>query len=165
MTRLEDLVLSFLIDSQEIIRRQGAQGEPMSDLSEFGHIIVGCQSLDKALVEILAGLEKINITLLPLALLAVPVLLVLFRLLKRLVTGDNLAIAIVDRDVCIPKAELNTLSCRILEVEEDGVLAFDTQPGYSALGSVLEMNSGYQTYCMSKLSTSLNGVSFSLNLL
>lgn len=102
MAGLENLILGFLVDLREIIGSQSAQGKSVSNLSELRHVIVGCQPLYEAFVEILAGLEKVYITFFPLALLAVPVLLVLLRLLERLITGDDLAVTIVDCDMCIP---------------------------------------------------------------
>lgn len=82
-----------------------------------------CKSLDKALIEILAGFEKVDISLLPLALLYLLVLLTTVPVLC-----DDLAVAGIDFAMYIPQVTFDLLSGGVFNIQEDGDLTCYSQP-------------------------------------
>src|ERR1700730_1153237 len=93
----------------------------MSNFSQIWQAIkMRRKTLNVAFVEVLASLEEIDISLLPLAPLndKPPPLF-------RLIASENFSIAIVNGAVRIPEVSLNPLRSRIVKVDEYGILAGD----------------------------------------
>lgn len=80
------------------------------------------ETLDVAFVEVLAPLQEVDISLLPFAPLndEPPPLF-------RLVASEHPSIAIVNGAMCVPEVGLHPLRRSIVEVEENGILAGNSE--------------------------------------
>lgn len=83
---------------------------------------MGCKTLNVALVEVLARLKEVYISLLPFALLNN-----MFPTVLRLKPGKDLSIAIVNGAMCLPEMCVHLLRRSIVEVEEYGILTGDAK--------------------------------------
>lgn len=80
------------------------------------------QALDVAFIIVLAHLEEVGISFLPLSSLDCT-----FPLLGSLEFGDDLTVSVVDQAMCFPEHSFDTFGSCIIEVGEESCLAGNAQ--------------------------------------
>jgi len=77
---------------------------------------VRCETLDVELIEVLASFDEVDVTFLEFAPFDNQLLLIAFP--KRF---EELPVAVIDADMCVPKTSPHSLDGSVFKVEEDSV--------------------------------------------